>query len=189
MCPRGSAAPPRAWMRGPAAVDCCWLWYLSCRWTGAAAAGLLALAIHPVAGTPGCALLLIASFRFILPLRSYVLLPSNYPKLKASGRTPLGLHIFNDDWVSVTSGSEDYSFKVGSRGGDAVRLHLHALPPACKEPPYPGGAAPAHAGPCKPCPLLSLPVSPCLCCVRSTTARTSTRRLCSVQRTTTLSWT
>ncbi|PRW32936.1 SIN3 component of histone deacetylase complex isoform C [Chlorella sorokiniana] len=42
---------------------------------------------------------------------SYVLLPSNYPKLKASGRTPLGLTIFNDDWVSVTSGSEDYSFK------------------------------------------------------------------------------
>ena len=44
---------------------------------------------------------------------SYVLLPSNYPKLKASGRTPLGLALFNDEWVSVTSGSEDYSFKVG----------------------------------------------------------------------------
>ena len=43
---------------------------------------------------------------------SYVLLPPNYPKLKASGRTPLGLTIFNDEWVSVTSGSEDYSFKV-----------------------------------------------------------------------------
>ncbi|PSC76597.1 Paired amphipathic helix isoform C [Micractinium conductrix] len=42
---------------------------------------------------------------------SYVLLPPNYPKLKASGRTPLGLTIFNDEWVSVTSGSEDYSFK------------------------------------------------------------------------------
>ena len=48
--------------------------------------------------------------------RSYVLLPSNYPKLKASGRTPLGLALFNDDWVSVTSGSEDYSFKVGAGG-------------------------------------------------------------------------
>ncbi len=44
---------------------------------------------------------------------SYVLLPPNYPKLKASGRTPLGLSVYNDDWVSVTSGSEDYSFKVG----------------------------------------------------------------------------
>ncbi|KAL4448880.1 hypothetical protein ABPG77_007597 [Micractinium sp. CCAP 211/92] len=42
---------------------------------------------------------------------SYVLLPPNYPKLKASGRTPLGLSVYNDDWVSVTSGSEDYSFK------------------------------------------------------------------------------
>jgi len=48
------------------------------------------------------------------PPRSYVLLPSNYPKLKASGRTPLGLALFNDDWVSVTSGSEDYSFKVSA---------------------------------------------------------------------------
>jgi hypothetical protein len=44
---------------------------------------------------------------------SYVLLPQNYPKLKASGRTPLGNLLFNDEWVSVTSGSEDYSFKVG----------------------------------------------------------------------------
>jgi paired amphipathic helix protein Sin3a len=42
---------------------------------------------------------------------SYVLLPANYPKLTASGRTPLGLALFNDEWVSVTSGSEDYSFK------------------------------------------------------------------------------
>ncbi|GAB4820057.1 hypothetical protein N2152v2_007103 [Parachlorella kessleri] len=42
---------------------------------------------------------------------SYVLLPANYPKLKATGRNELGQLIFNEDWVSVTSGSEDYSFK------------------------------------------------------------------------------
>ena len=51
---------------------------------------------------------------------SYVLLPTNYPKLKASGRTPLGLALFNDEWVSVTSGSEDYSFKVGGCAGGWV---------------------------------------------------------------------
>ena len=40
-----------------------------------------------------------------------MLYPPNYPKLKASGRDGLGQGVFNDDWVSVTSGSEDYSFK------------------------------------------------------------------------------
>lgn len=45
---------------------------------------------------------------------SYVKLPKGYPKLKASHMTPLGASVLQDDWVSVTSGSEDYSFKVGS---------------------------------------------------------------------------
>lgn len=43
---------------------------------------------------------------------SYVRLPADYPKLLSSHR-PQDLHIpWNDTWVSVTSGSEDYSFKV-----------------------------------------------------------------------------
>eukprot|EP00252_Welwitschia_mirabilis_P014433 TRINITY_DN3170_c0_g1_i2.p1 TRINITY_DN3170_c0_g1~~TRINITY_DN3170_c0_g1_i2.p1 ORF type:complete len:1323 (+),score=353.10 TRINITY_DN3170_c0_g1_i2:643-4611(+) len=42
---------------------------------------------------------------------SYRLLPKNYPKLIASHRTDLGKSVLNDVWVSVTSGSEDYSFK------------------------------------------------------------------------------
>jgi paired amphipathic helix protein Sin3a len=50
---------------------------------------------------------------------SYVRLPSNYPKMICGGRAhpPPGLEtlaaLLNDTWVSVTSGSEDYSFKVG----------------------------------------------------------------------------
>ena len=43
---------------------------------------------------------------------SYVKLPPDYPKLSCSGRTPLAAALVNDIWVSVTSGSEDYSFKV-----------------------------------------------------------------------------
>ncbi|KAK9905961.1 hypothetical protein WJX75_009654 [Coccomyxa subellipsoidea] len=42
---------------------------------------------------------------------SYVRLPPDYPKLQCSHRTPLALSLVNDIWVSVTSGSEDYSFK------------------------------------------------------------------------------
>ncbi|KAJ3685975.1 hypothetical protein LUZ61_015139 [Rhynchospora tenuis] len=42
---------------------------------------------------------------------SYRLLPKNYPMPPASYRTPLGASVLNDVWVSVTSGSEDYSFK------------------------------------------------------------------------------
>ena len=34
-----------------------------------------------------------------------------YPKPPASHRTDLGASVLNDIWVSVTSGSEDYSFK------------------------------------------------------------------------------
>ncbi|KAK9707311.1 hypothetical protein RND81_07G188400 [Saponaria officinalis] len=42
---------------------------------------------------------------------SYRLLPKNYPIPVASQRTELGTEVLNDHWVSVTSGSEDYSFK------------------------------------------------------------------------------
>lgn len=42
---------------------------------------------------------------------SYRLLPKNYPIPLASQRTELGAEVLNDHWVSVTSGSEDYSFK------------------------------------------------------------------------------
>uniref|UniRef100_A0A0D9WBP3 Histone deacetylase interacting domain-containing protein n=1 Tax=Leersia perrieri TaxID=77586 RepID=A0A0D9WBP3_9ORYZ len=42
---------------------------------------------------------------------SYRLLPKNYPMPPASCRTDLGASVLNDLWVSVTSGSEDYSFK------------------------------------------------------------------------------
>ncbi|KAA8529502.1 hypothetical protein F0562_033699 [Nyssa sinensis] len=42
---------------------------------------------------------------------SYRLLPKNYPIPSASQKTELGAEVLNDYWVSVTSGSEDYSFK------------------------------------------------------------------------------
>ncbi|XP_019164891.1 PREDICTED: paired amphipathic helix protein Sin3-like 3 isoform X2 [Ipomoea nil] len=42
---------------------------------------------------------------------SYRLLPKNYPNPIASQRTEIGKEVLNDRWVSVTSGSEDYSFK------------------------------------------------------------------------------
>ncbi|KAK9750900.1 hypothetical protein RND81_02G228900 [Saponaria officinalis] len=42
---------------------------------------------------------------------SYRLLPKNYPIPVSSQRTELGAQVLNDHWVSVTSGSEDYSFK------------------------------------------------------------------------------
>lgn len=34
-----------------------------------------------------------------------------YPIPSASQRSELGAQVLNDNWVSVTSGSEDYSFK------------------------------------------------------------------------------
>ena len=43
---------------------------------------------------------------------SYRLLPKNFPKMHASTRTPLCKEVLNDNWVAVTSGSEDYSFKA-----------------------------------------------------------------------------
>ncbi|KAK1352436.1 Paired amphipathic helix [Heracleum sosnowskyi] len=42
---------------------------------------------------------------------SYRLLPEDYPIPSASQRSELGAQVLNDNWVSVTSGSEDYSFK------------------------------------------------------------------------------
>eukprot|EP00250_Pteridium_aquilinum_P006099 c16080_g2_i1 orf=598-3312(+) len=42
---------------------------------------------------------------------SYRLLPKSYPKPMVSYRKPLAHEVLNDTWVSVTSGSEDYSFK------------------------------------------------------------------------------
>ena len=52
---------------------------------------------------------------------SYVRLPPDYPKLHCSGRTPLAGALINDVWVSVTSGSEDYSFKVRAHACRLVR--------------------------------------------------------------------
>ncbi|KAJ0256288.1 Histone deacetylase interacting domain-containing protein [Hirschfeldia incana] len=42
---------------------------------------------------------------------SYRLLPKNYPIPIASQKGEIGSQVLNDHWVSVTSGSEDYSFK------------------------------------------------------------------------------
>ncbi|CAL1392009.1 unnamed protein product [Linum trigynum] len=42
---------------------------------------------------------------------SYRLLPDDYPIPAVSHRPDLGAQVLNDHWVSVTSGSEDYSFK------------------------------------------------------------------------------
>ncbi|KAE8692347.1 hypothetical protein F3Y22_tig00110840pilonHSYRG00123 [Hibiscus syriacus] len=46
---------------------------------------------------------------------SYRLLPENYPRPVASERDAIGIEVLNDDWVSVTSGSEDYSFRLMRR--------------------------------------------------------------------------
>ncbi|XP_076936872.1 paired amphipathic helix protein Sin3-like 2 isoform X2 [Bidens hawaiensis] len=42
---------------------------------------------------------------------SYRLLPDDYPIPSVSQRSELGSEVLNEVWVSVTSGSEDYSFK------------------------------------------------------------------------------
>ncbi|KAL8471473.1 hypothetical protein ACS0TY_028934 [Phlomoides rotata] len=42
---------------------------------------------------------------------SYRLLPEDFPISSAGTKSELGLQVLNDQWVSVTSGSEDYSFK------------------------------------------------------------------------------
>jgi paired amphipathic helix protein Sin3a len=44
---------------------------------------------------------------------SYVRVPAGFPKLRCSGRNALHDEVLNDSWVSIISGSEDYSFKVG----------------------------------------------------------------------------
>lgn len=43
---------------------------------------------------------------------SYRKLPRNYPRMVCSGRDQWLKPLLNDDWVSVTTGSEDYSFKL-----------------------------------------------------------------------------
>lgn len=50
-------------------------------------------------------------------MTSYVKLPKGYPKLRASHMTVIGQAVLQDDWVSVTSGSEDYSFKASAQRG------------------------------------------------------------------------
>jgi len=42
---------------------------------------------------------------------SYRLLPKTYPKAICTHRSDLEFSVLNDHWVSVTTGSEDYSFK------------------------------------------------------------------------------
>jgi len=44
--------------------------------------------------------------------RSYVHYPPGLPQLTCSGRDPLAREVLNDAWVSIISGSEDYSFKL-----------------------------------------------------------------------------
>jgi paired amphipathic helix protein Sin3a len=43
---------------------------------------------------------------------SYRLLPKNFPPAPCQARTELCQSVLNDNWVAVTSGSEDYSFKA-----------------------------------------------------------------------------
>ena len=43
---------------------------------------------------------------------SYRALPDSYPKFATSERTPADQLVLNDTWVSVPTGSEDFSFKV-----------------------------------------------------------------------------
>ena len=62
---------------------------------------------------------------------SYVKLPKGYPKLKASHMTQLGASVLQDDWVSVTSGSEDYSFKVKACLCSSSLHHLQILRCSC----------------------------------------------------------
>lgn len=42
---------------------------------------------------------------------SFLVIYVQYPVPFASQRTEIGDQVLNDHWVSVTSGSEDYSFK------------------------------------------------------------------------------
>lgn len=46
-----------------------------------------------------------------LILNSLLLVTMQYPIPSASQRSELAAQVLNDHWVSVTSGSEDYSFK------------------------------------------------------------------------------
>lgn len=48
---------------------------------------------------------------FVVCIHSFFFSMVKYPIPSASHRTELGAEVLNDHWVSVTSGSEDYSFK------------------------------------------------------------------------------
>ena len=81
-------------------------------------------AVHPAAhvrlfaaGTTAHLQKLVLNILHIALARSYVELPPNYPTLAAGSRTPRIAAVLNDKWVSTTSGSEDYSFKVGRPHG------------------------------------------------------------------------
>lgn len=61
--------------------------------------------------------------------KSYARLPAAYPRLKCSGRDDLGRSVLNDEWVSVTTGSEDYSFKVRTFCGEVTLASVDAFTP------------------------------------------------------------
>jgi histone deacetylase complex regulatory component SIN3 len=69
---------------------------------------------------------------------SYRLLPRNYPHLKVTHRNAIGREVFNDKWVGVTSGSEDYSFKHMRKNQyeeNLFRAEVYDLPPPASLPP------------------------------------------------------
>jgi hypothetical protein len=63
---------------------------------------------------------------------SYVRVPASYPKVKSSGKTAIGEEVLNDSWVSIISGSEDYSFKVGLGLGAGLMVAGSGLCRVCQ---------------------------------------------------------
>ena len=55
---------------------------------------------------------------------SYRALPDTYPKFATSERTVADAAVLNDTWVSVPTGSEDFSFKVGRGSGGCGRWEV-----------------------------------------------------------------
>eukprot|EP00177_Eucheuma_denticulatum_P001932 GFKZ01003446.1.p1 GENE.GFKZ01003446.1~~GFKZ01003446.1.p1 ORF type:complete len:1910 (+),score=287.86 GFKZ01003446.1:187-5916(+) len=53
---------------------------------------------------------------------SYRGLPADFPRFECSGRAGIDKKTLNDHWVSVTSGSEDYSFKFMRKNGHEDNL-------------------------------------------------------------------
>ncbi|KAL6967074.1 hypothetical protein U1Q18_032878 [Sarracenia purpurea var. burkii] len=59
---------------------------------------------------------------------SYWYLPKDYPIHSVGQRTEVGAQVLNDHWASVTSGSEDYSFKhmrKNQEGTKKKKLIIH----------------------------------------------------------------